>query len=84
MKEDKIYRTDVELYAAAQPLGRDLYIYQGMGSTKSNGSNSHAVRKGYMRGGKAFTLDNRFGMGTDGHFNYVLSTEYFKYGHQCK
>ena len=31
MKEDNIYGTDVELYTAAQLLGRDLYIYNRYG-----------------------------------------------------
>ena len=31
MKEDKICRTDMELYAAVQLLGRDLYIYHRYG-----------------------------------------------------
>ena len=55
MKEDNIYGTDVELYAAAQLLRRNLYIYHRYGGHQQNGSSSHAVRKGYARGGKAFT-----------------------------
>ena len=36
-------------------LGGTCTSTTGMRSTKSSGSNSHAVRKGYTRGGKAFT-----------------------------
>ena len=81
--KDKIYGSDVELYAAAQLLGRDLYIYYRYGEHQVKCLTFPCSKKGLHEGRQSIYLDNRFGMGTDEHFNYVLST-YFKYGYQYK
>ena len=74
MKEDKIYGTYVGLYAAAQLLGRDLYVYHRYGEHQVKWLKFPCSKKGLHEGRQSIYLDNRFGMGTDGHFNYVLST----------
>ena len=72
MKEDKIYGTDVDLYAAAQLLGRDLYIYHRYGEHQVKWLKFPCSKKGLCKGRQSIYLDNRFGMGIDGHFDYIV------------
>ena len=67
MKEDKIYRTDVELYATAQLFGRDLYIYHRYGEHQVKWLKFPCSKKGLHKGRQSIYLDNRFGMGTGVH-----------------
>ena len=74
MKEDKIYGTSVELYAAVQLLGRDLYVLPQVWGAPSQMAQIPMQEKGLCEGRQSIYLDNRFGMGTDGHFDYVHCT----------
>ena len=74
MKGDKIYGTKMELYAAVQLLWRDLYIYPKYGEHQVKWLKFPCSEKGLSKGRQSIYLDNRFGMGTDGHFHYVLLT----------
>ena len=73
MKEDKIYGTDLELYAAVQLLGRDLYVYYRYGEHQVKWLNFPCSEKGVHKGRQSIYLDNRFDTCSDGHFDYVLS-----------
>ena len=67
MKTPTVFATDIEIMAAAQVFGTDIYVYHTYGNslkwlcfpcvhTSSSGS---------------IYLDNRYGDGQTGHFDYV-------------
>ena len=69
MRSLQTYGTDIEIMAAAQIFGCDIYVYHMYGNSlkwlrfpckHSSGVNSRAIY-----------LDNRYGNGKDGHFDYV-------------
>ena len=71
MKVSGTYATDVEIMAAAQIFGVDIYVYHTYGGTlrwlrfpckhTSGSASSNAIY-----------LDNRYGDGKTGHFNFVI------------
>ena len=62
----------MELYAAAQLLGRDLYVYHRYGEHHMKWFIFPCSEKGLFERRQSIYLDDRFGTSTDGHFNYVL------------
>ena len=72
MKVSAMYVTDVEIMAAAQIFGVDIYVYHTYGGTlgwlrfpckhMSGSASSNAIY-----------LDNRYGDGKTGHFDFVIS-----------
>ena len=67
MKCAKVFGTDVEIMAAAQVLGTDIYVYHTYGSSLRWLRHSLGVQSG-----GAIYLDNRTGDGNTRHFDYVL------------
>ena len=69
MKSLKVYGTDVEIMAAAQILGCDIYVYHTYGNSLKwllfPCKHSSCVQS------SAIYLDNRTGNGKTGHFDYV-------------
>ena len=71
MKCAKDFGTDVEIMAAAQVLGTDIYVYHTYGSSLKWLRYQCKHSSGVQSGG-AIYLDNRTGDGNTGHFDYVL------------
>ena len=71
MKCGKVFGTDVEIMAAAQVLGTDIYVYHIYGSSLKWLRFPCKHSSGVQSGG-AIYLDNRTGDGNTGHFDYVL------------
>ena len=69
MKSLKIYGTDVEIMAAAQIIGCDIYVYHTYG--KSLKWLRFPCRHSSSVGSSAIYLDNQTGNGKTGHFDYV-------------
>ena len=73
MQQDKKYRTDIELMAAAQVLDRDIFVYHKYGNTHKWLHYASNVRQASNR--QAICLDNCNSTTTDSHFNLVLGFE---------
>ncbi len=72
MESDTTYGTEIELFAAADLFQRDIYVYHPYNSKDNCKWLKHDCKSG-RDGRQAIFLDNRYGTGTDGHFNVVLS-----------
>ena len=70
MTADTIYCTDVELMAAAKIFEHDIYVYHKYGEKLKWLHFPCGVGR---KGRPAIYLDNRYGTGTDGHFDFVLA-----------
>ena len=71
MKCAKVFGTDVEIIAAVQVLGTDIYVYHTYGSSLKWLRFPCKHSSGVQSGG-AIYLDNRTRDGNTGHFDYVL------------
>jgi len=71
MKKSGIYATDVEIMAAAQIFGVDIYVYHTYGGTLKwlRFPCRHATGSASSN---AIYLDNRYGDGKTGHFDFVV------------
>ena len=68
MEQPFVHGTDVELMATADMLSTDIYVFHRWGTQGRKWlrySNEDRI-------GSAIYLDNRWGNGRDGHFDYVL------------
>ena len=68
MKTSTTFATDVEIMAAAQVLGTDIYVYHTYGD-KLRWLRFACVHS--MMTNSSIYLDNRYGNGKTGHFDYV-------------
>ena len=68
MKTSTTFATDVEIMAAAQVLGTDIYVYHTYGD-KLRWLRFACVHS--MTTNSSIYLDNRYGNGKTGHFDYV-------------
>ena len=71
MRSLKVFGTDVEIMAAVQIIGCDIYIYLTYGNS-SKWLQFPCVHSSCV-GSNAIYLDNRTGNGKTGHFDYVCS-----------
>ena len=65
------WNRDVEIMAAVQVLGTDIYVYHTYGSSLKWLRFPCKHSSGVQSGGVIY-LDNRTGNGNTGHFDYVL------------
>ena len=71
MKHDGTYATDVEIMAAAQIFGGDIYVYHTYGS-KLRWLRFPCKHSSGSASSNAIYLDNRYGDGKTGHFDLVI------------
>ena len=71
MKVSRTYATDVEIMAAAQIFGVDIYMYHTYGGTLRwlRFPCKHTSGSALLN---AIYLDNRYGDGKTGHFDFVI------------